>query len=518
MLLTRPRATIIGGTVAMDCLDESTIFGLADGGLAADAQGRALRHIGTCDACRELVAETAKSLGVDRIATGADEEAAPVDESGPAPLEAGTAVGRYRIEACLGAGAMGIVYAAEDTVLGRRVALKFLRAVDRGADGEGRRARLAREARVMARLSHPNVVGIYDLGQHEGRLFVAMELVEGSTLEAWRAASPRKSRAILEAFIAAGRGLAAAHAAGVVHRDFKPANVLVADDGRVRVTDFGLARSHEEGPSLPRSGPDGAETLTVTRADAILGTPAYMSPEQLRGGRATERSDQFSFAVSLYEALHGRRPFDGETLGALAAAIDAGPARAPGSEARIPGGVRRALVRALSARPEDRFASMSDLVSVLERRPRARLVVAALLALAGAVGLAAALLRARTAGPTHIRECRGVDGVCEGGEFCHYMHGNVCGAAEEPGVCWPRPSTCPPLERLACGCNGKTYVSGCAANREGVSSAYAGPCVPCDRGVPDAGRVRAARRSSGRRVSVSPALPKNIPINRGLRG
>ncbi|MFY0580423.1 serine/threonine-protein kinase [Cystobacter fuscus] len=252
------------------------------------------------------------------------------EANAPATLGRGTALDRYVVLEPLGQGGMGMVYAAYDSVLDRKVALKLLPPGDVDGDTEmtSGRARLLREAQAMARLSHPNVVAVYDVHQHGLQVFMAMELVEGQTLLQWQRQQKRGWKEILAAFLSAGRGLAAAHAAGLVHRDFKPTNVLVGKDGRVRVTDFGLARTHNappEEPSEPEPSPGTRDTspvkahsmleLELTQRGAVLGTPAYMAPEQFRGAAADARSDQFSFAVSLWEALYGERPFEGTTTG-----------------------------------------------------------------------------------------------------------------------------------------------------------------------------------------------------------
>src|ERR1041385_1014931 len=242
------------------------------------------------------------AVAAQRVGSGAVDTLSPVG-SAPTELVEGAQFGRFRIEQRLGAGAMGVVYVAHDTQLGRRVAVKVLRNQSGPAE-----ARLLREAQVMARLAHPNVVVLYDAGMVAGQMFIAMELVEGETLAAWL--ERRHSwQEVLERFLQSGRGLAAAHASGIVHRDFKPANVLVGTDGRARVLDFGVAREASElgtSPAPVHEGGPGALTETGT----ILGTPAYMAPEQRRGERATEASDQFSFCVSLWEGLAGARPGD----------------------------------------------------------------------------------------------------------------------------------------------------------------------------------------------------------------
>ncbi|MEO1367660.1 MAG: protein kinase, partial [Acidobacteriota bacterium] len=257
----------------------------------------------------------------------------PSTRGAPTPsLRRGESVGRLLVLDLLGRGGMGEVYGAYDPDLDRLVAVKLLqpRGGDRG--GAGRR-RLMREAQALARLNHPNVITAYDVGAVGDRVFLSMEYVEGETLHAWLGRSPSR-REIVAAFVRAGRGLAAAHAAGLVHRDFKPGNVMVAKDGRVLVLDFGLARARDdaaapvgEGPVVdvgawsPGSPPpSGVFEHPLTAAGAAPGTPAYMAPEQARGEVATAASDQFSFCVALYRALfdnhhcHTVEVWDGERL------------------------------------------------------------------------------------------------------------------------------------------------------------------------------------------------------------
>ena len=232
------------------------------------------------------------------------------------PLERGDAVGRYLVLDRLGAGGMGVVYTAYDPELDRRIALKLLAPALESTGATAGRARLVREAQAMARVTHPNVVTVHDVGEHDGQVFVAMELVDGDTLTAWRSASVRTWSDELAVMRAAGRGLAAAHAKGLVHRDFKPDNVMVARDGRVLVMDFGLARAQGEagGSTSPFEAlvheDNSALSVELTRQGAIMGTPAYMAPEQHLGGETDARSDQFSFCVALYEGLWRARPFE----------------------------------------------------------------------------------------------------------------------------------------------------------------------------------------------------------------
>ncbi|MFZ6184483.1 tetratricopeptide repeat protein [Nannocystis pusilla] len=286
--------------------------------------------------------------------------AARADEP-PLELASGEAVDRYIVLARLGAGGMGVVYAAFDPELDRKVALKLLRA---RADEADARARLLREAQAMARLQHPNVVAVFDVGAFRGHVWVAMEFVEGQALSSWSAALRRSWREVLDVLCAAGRGLAAAHAAGLVHRDVKPDNIMVGSDGRVRLMDFGLARSGA-GELVPAktSASDVPQDLVATHVGAILGTPAYMAPEQFAGLPADARTDQFGWCATCWEALYGQRPFAGDSLVDLALAVGSGALRPPPPTA--PRWLRRALERGLSAEPRARFAAMDDLLAEL---------------------------------------------------------------------------------------------------------------------------------------------------------
>ena len=310
------------------------------------------------------------------------------------------ALGRYVVLERLGSGGMGVVYSAYDPELDRKLAVKVLRPELSGAG-----TRLLREARAMARLSHPNVIAVHDVGTSADGVFVAMELVNGTTLGRWLEEAPRSWREVLPRFVAAGRGLAAAHSVGIVHRDFKPSNVLVDDAGRVRVADFGLARSVDTGDEAPSgaaaTSASPAAGDKITHTGAILGTPIYMSPEQLLATPAGAASDQFSFCAALYGALYGERPFAGEDMRTLADEIVHGRLRPAPKESAVPAWIRAALVKGLSYRAEDRFASMDELLAALERDParvrRRRLVAAgAFFALAlGVVGVVGVVHRER---------------------------------------------------------------------------------------------------------------------------
>jgi tetratricopeptide (TPR) repeat protein/tRNA A-37 threonylcarbamoyl transferase component Bud32 len=346
------------------CLTEEELQAVLEGGLAADGVWRA--HVAACPTCRAIVA-----LAASTSASGAPTGPAP--QPAPAALANGASVARYMIVGLLGAGAMGAVYAAYDTELERKVALKLLHGAD-GADAERLRARVRAEAQAMARLAHANVIRVYEIGAHDARLFIAMELVDGTTLSRWLRAAPRGWRAIVAVLRAAGRGLVAAHEAGIVHRDFKPDNVLVARDGQVFVTDFGLARPVTAAPAGPAADLGGAGAPDRTRTGALVGTPLYMAPEQLVGERADERSDQFSFCVTLHEALYGEHPFIGRTIGELRELLLRGhlPTATATAATRVPTWLRRVLARGLAADPATRYPSMRALVAALGQDPARR--------------------------------------------------------------------------------------------------------------------------------------------------
>jgi eukaryotic-like serine/threonine-protein kinase len=301
--------------------------------------------------------------------------------------------GRFTITRVLGEGGMGTVYVARDASLGRDVAIKVHHSAG-GAD------RLRREAVAMARLAHPHVVAVFEVGDLDGRPFVVMEYVPGTTLRAWLAAAPRAVADILAMVIAAGEGLAAAHAAGLVHRDFKPENVLIGDDGRARVGDFGLAReltsAEQRAAPAPPSG-DAADNLRtpVTQTGAVLGTPAYMAPEQFAGEPVDARADQFAFCVTAWEALWGERPFAGASFAQLHASIATGARRAPPAIPKVAARIRAALERGLATDPAARFPSMRALIAALRPPRRRRRWIVALTGAAIAAAATWAALRER---------------------------------------------------------------------------------------------------------------------------
>lgn len=264
-------------------------------------------------------------------------------------------IGRYHLGERLGAGGMGMVFEARDTTLDRPVALKLLRP---GYEMDAAAERLQREARAMARLSHPNVVTVFDVGTHEGAVFVAMEKVVGDTLRGWlREARPTAD--IIDVLDQAAKGLAAAHAAGLVHRDFKPENVMVGNDGRVRVLDFGLAK-----PTDANSTQD-----LLTQTGTMLGTPRYMAPEQFRGEPADARSDQFALGVVFYEALYGVHPYQPDDDRPLPRAVLKGSLRETPTRIDVPPAVRDAITRAIAHDSDERFDSLAAFSDALGPRP-----------------------------------------------------------------------------------------------------------------------------------------------------
>lgn|GEM_PF-2845171 len=319
-------------------------------------------------------------------------------------------VGRYRVERKLGAGGMGVVYRAHDPELARDVALKLMNTASVSDEEAGRaRGRLVREARAMAKLAHPNVIHVYDVGAVDDGVFIAMELVDGDPLSKWVERERPGWRDTLRCYLDAGEGLAAAHEAGIVHRDFKPENVMLGADGRVRVGDFGLAGGPGSetgrydlppGDSGRASVDQGTVSSSLTRTGALLGTPKYMAPEQEAGLSATARSDQFGFCVALYESLYGHPPFEGETVARYRQAVNEEAVRVPEST-EVPKWVFELLRQGLRRDPVERHPSMrvlldalrSRLTALTEPRPRKRRLIwlVVLGVAAGAIGTGLAM-------------------------------------------------------------------------------------------------------------------------------
>lgn len=294
------------------------------------------------------------------------DEAVYPGAEGYGPLDVGDRVGRYVITRRLGRGGMGVVLEARDTALGRNVALKLVRRPKRPSPYDASLSpRLVREAQALARLSHPNVVGLYDLGTSASAMFLAMEFIDGVDLYRHLEHEARSWSEIVKLFVQAGRGLSAAHTAGIVHRDFKPTNVIVGHDGRVTVVDFGLARSTEPSEHA-EDEPRDTFRRKLTDANVIIGTRGYMAPEQLLGLPVGPAADQFAFCVSLFEALYGERPYPGNNAVETARAFAARTLRIPADKRGVPMWIHAAIVRGLSVEPTDRYASMDDLLAALD--------------------------------------------------------------------------------------------------------------------------------------------------------
>jgi tetratricopeptide (TPR) repeat protein len=362
-------------------------------------------------------------------------QAPPSQAATPRPggnLRRGAAIGRYVVLEWIGQGGMGVVYAAYDPELDRKVALKLVSSATRdvGRDAEAR-ARMVREAQALAKLNHPNVVTVFDAGSHDDAVFLAMEFVDGGTLRRWMEHGARRWQDALAVMLRAGHGLAAAHAAGLLHRDFKPENVMLGGHADaalpavVRVMDFGLAR-HTEGPRDAVEGDASEDVIEpsarhgrlrdeMTRTGQLLGTPGYMAAELFAGEAVDPRADQFAFCVATWEAACGRRPFRGDTVFELAAEVYRGVPEPPPTGSGVPTWLERILVRGLARDPNDRWPSMAALLAALERgQGRARRRRWAV----GAIGAAAASVAIVGAGEVdehrRIAACRSAgDAIAE---------------------------------------------------------------------------------------------------------
>jgi serine/threonine protein kinase/tetratricopeptide (TPR) repeat protein len=352
---------------------------------------------GTEDAAADLTVKRLRAARAEDRSLEADHALSRLESALFGAPEPKLALDRYPLIRKLGQGGSGVVYLAYDPRLDRKVAIKILRHADDASHGStDGRARLVREAQAMARSPHPNIVAVYDVDtwhgseEDEDGVFIVMEYVEGPELREWLRHTQHDWRETLDVFIAAGRGLAAAHHVSVVHRDFKPANVIVGDDGRVRVLDFGLARAtgaatgDESLDSASIDPQDVSLDSPLTVAGTVLGTPAFMAPEQHTGAPADARSDQFSYCVALWEGLYGKRPFEAKSIAGLARQkLEHTPK--PPEPTKVPTWLAEVLMRGLSPSPPRRWPSMQALLDELvrgakrsRRQKRAAIVVASL--------------------------------------------------------------------------------------------------------------------------------------------
>jgi serine/threonine protein kinase len=436
----------------MGCPDENTLVAFASGSLPMADASLVDEHLDTCPTCFALVAELARTApeeaeptrlvlrpppepAVARVvalppplppppasppppppAAAREPAREPTTDKSPKTVVAAikppsaeppppSQLGRHTLLHRIGADAVGVIYVAHDRELDRRVALKLIGTPKNPSD-TSERARIVREARLLEGLRHPNVIEVYDAGEIEEQLYVSMQLVEGESLDRWLL-RPRKSWLDrLALFQQAGQGLAAAHAVGIVHRDFRPANVLVDIEGRVRVTDFGFARPTaapgEDAPTIVRTPAIDPHSLhsihqPVTHSGVVLGTPAYMAPEMYEG-RGDARVDQYAFCIALFEALYRRRPFDANDPLTLRTLVLSGAVSPIPTTTEVPGWMGAIVMRGLSRDPERRFPDMFALLSAIEiglgRRRKRRIGALAGAAALGCVGLVAGIAAA----------------------------------------------------------------------------------------------------------------------------
>nr|MBA2543927.1 serine/threonine protein kinase [Deltaproteobacteria bacterium] len=351
------------------CPDDDTLGAMVDRSLAADALESVSTHLDDCATCRAVVLAAVRGgIGAQPIADTAPVtvvERTPV--SGAPSFTVGGKIGRYDVHALIGGGGMGHVYEAHDKELDRAIALKILRPELRSSTAV-LAERLIRESRMMAKVVHPSVITVYDVGREGDAVFIAMELIRGDTLGGYARGKPWQQ--IVALYERAGEGLAAAHEAGIVHRDFKPDNVLIdTATERVVVTDFGIARTGTAGDVATGERPAVGD-VKLTTTGAAIGTPAYMAPEQLAGRPIDVRADVFAFSVSLWEGLFGERPFPGTTVKAIEEAMRRPPRAVAG--ASVPRRVVKILERGLAIDPDDRWSALSPMLSELAAARRGR--------------------------------------------------------------------------------------------------------------------------------------------------
>ncbi|HTE51985.1 MAG TPA: serine/threonine-protein kinase [Kofleriaceae bacterium] len=395
------------------CPTDAELLAVAAGELPPADLARARAHLAGCVACAARIAELIGDANRTHRSPSWREGHTPTVPDVVPQIQPGTWIGNYRVDRTVGAGGMGVVYRGVDRSLARAVAIKVLNRPEEDPVDHGDRARLERESHALARLSHRNVVTIYQVGEHGGRRYLAMEYIEGGTVREWLAAAPRSARDVVDVFVQVGHGVAAVHEAGFVHRDIKPDNLLVGADGRVRLGDFGLVVSAgSDDDASGRGQRDGRDALdpralarrrsTGLTESALMGTPRYMAPEVLRGELADQRSDQWSYCAALWEALSSAPAFPGGLVTALTRGTQPHAPAEPAQPARIPRRLRHALLRGLAHEPRDRWPSMPALVDALSggRRHLTRASVAALMAaLVSGIALVVSLSGGEAPGP-----------------------------------------------------------------------------------------------------------------------
>ncbi|MBL4683738.1 MAG: protein kinase, partial [Nannocystaceae bacterium] len=393
----------------MSCPSENTIVGLASGVLKGERRRAVEDHLDHCPECASQAGEAARHHDSDgefsEVITSIEGAVEAIEVPRPTTLPAGTMLGRYIVIDLLATGGLGQVYTAYDPDLDRKVAIKLLRPLANHAVPDAHAQRwLLREAQAMAKLSHPNVVPIHDVGTHAASVFIAMELVDGQTFSGWRRAGGHSWREVRDLLLSAGEGLIAAHDAGLVHRDFKPANILVGHDGRVRVVDFGLARA-VAGPAQDRNAVAPQQVARprlleepLTEPGTVVGTPPFMPAEQFQDDNVGPWSDQFAFCAAMFLGLYGTRPFPDRDLTRLRTAILNGKVTPPSSDNKVPPWLHRAVLKGLDPNPQRRHQSMRTLLHALvqDRRSRKRqwavLSLVAVLS-ASTAGVATAMLQ-----------------------------------------------------------------------------------------------------------------------------
>ena len=426
-----------------ECPTDDTLGALVEHALDATEAARVSSHIDSCELCRAVVVAAVRGESKTpptKLAAGTPSLPA-VEAAASAKSLVGTRMGRYEIRSLLGVGGMGQVFAAYDAELDRSIALKVLRPeLARAASVLAER--LVRESRLMAKIAHPSVITVYDVGREGHAVFIAMELIRGETLAAYVARTRPGWREIATIFERAGQGLAAAHDAGIVHRDFKPDNVLVESEAaqvtKIVVTDFGIAMAavladavNEMAGSTPESrAPASASLARLTATGVAIGTPAYMAPEQLAGGAVDRRADVFAFSVSLWEALFGERPFRGNSVEDLRAAMKRKPSAPRGN---VPSRIVRALERGLAIDPDKRWPDMRALLRELAAARSTRRRTIAIASAGGAalvgLGIAGALV---LSGSANADPCaKGLDGLARSESIAREIGGVLDAAAKK---------------------------------------------------------------------------------------